>query len=473
MKKLCLIILSTCTFGSLFSQKKWTLKDCVDYATNNNISIKQADVQARIAALQWQQAKMNKLPTANFGTGIFPQFGRTIDRTTNTFSNTEIINQNFGLQGNVDIYNFGRLKHNIAASEFNAKAALADVEKAANDIGMNVCTFFLQVVATYQQIEIAKVQIAQTQGNFELTQKRVAAGSLPELNALQLESQLATDSSNYIAAKTSYDQSVLNLKGLLNIDAAESFEVQIPNVESINLENLLELQPENVYQLALNNQPSIKANKYRINSMEKNIQSAKSSLYPSLSGNYSLFTNYTNRALEIATVTPKSELTGFTTVGGTNYNVFSYSADFTTKKTTYFTQLSNNFGQSLGLSLNVPIFNNGQARINIEQSKLNLKNATITETQIEQKLKLDIYTAYSNAVNALQKLNASKKQVSLLDKTFDFANKRYNIGLLSTFDLLTAQTNLQRAKTQCIADQYDYIFKMKLLEFYKGQGLKL
>ena len=102
-----------------------------------------------------------------------------------------------------------------------------------------------------------------------------------------------------------------------------------------------------------------------------------------------------------------------------------------------------------------------------------MQNIKTTEEQIEQKLKLDIYTAYSNTVNALQKFNASKKQVDVMQKTYDFATKRYEVGLLATFDLITSQNNLTKSKIQLLADEYDYVFKMKLLEFYKGQGLKL
>lgn len=474
MKKILFVI---AVIGITCSQaqhsEKWSIKKCVDYAVKNNISVIQADVQARIAALQAKQAKLYQLPTVNFGTGLYPQFGRTIDRTTNSFSNTSIVTQNYSIQGNVEIFNFGKLKNNIAAAGFNAQAALADVEKTANDVALSVATYYLQVIATHQQMDIASVQIQQTKYNLEFTQKKVSAGSLPELNALQFESQLATDSSNYVAAKTSYNQSVLALQGVLNLDVSVPFEVEIPDVTKIPLDNLTDLQPETVYSLAINNQPSIKANKFRIQGAEKSILAAKASMYPSISGSYSLSSNYTNKAQEVTGYSISNQLAGYANVGGTNYDVYVYSPQYTTKNTTYFKQLSNNFGQNLGLNLSIPIFNNGTSRINYEQSKLNLQNAKTTELQIEQKLKLDIYTAYSNALNALQKFNASNKQVELNQKTYDFANKRFEIGLLSSFDLLTTQSNLLRAKTQLLSDQYDYVFKMKLLEFYKGQGLKL
>ena len=453
--------------------EKWTLRKCVDYAMKNNISVKQADIQARIAALQLKQAKLYQLPNANFSTGVYPQFGRTIDRTTNSYSNTSIVSQNYSLQGSVEIYSWGKLKNNIAANTFSAKAALADIEKNANDVALNVATYYLQILATYQQIKIAEVQIITTKNNLDATRKKVDAGSLPELNALEFESQLATDSNNLVSATTSYSQTLLALKGVLNLDAALPFDVEIPDVDKIPLENLTDLQPENVYKLALDNQPSIKANKLRISASEKTALASKASMFPTISGSYSLGTNYTNRAEEITSVNNKPTIIGNVNVGGNNYDVFTNYPEYTTTKSKYFSQLKNNFGQSLGLNISVPIFNNGTNRINYEQSKLSLQNSKIAEDQIEQKLKLDIYTSYSNAVNALQKFNASKKQVEVSQKAFDFATKRYDVGLLNTLDLITNQNNLLRAKTQNLADQYDFVFKMKLLEFYKGQGLKL
>jgi outer membrane protein len=455
------------------SNQKWTLRMCVDYAMKNNISVKQADVQARIAALQLQQAKLYQYPSANFSTGLSPQFGRTIDRSTNGFSNTAIFSQNLALQGSIEIYSWGKIKNNIAASQFSAKAALIDIERAANDVALSVATYYLQVLAANQQIGIATVQIAQTQNNLAATRKRVDAGALPELNALEFESQLATDSNNLVLSQTNYNQSILAMKGVLNIDAAMPFDIEIPDVTKIPLETITDLQPENVFKLALDNQPSVKANKLRMASAEKSVLVNKSTMYPSISGSYYLGTNYTNKAQEITSTTLKPAVIGSVNVGGNNYDVYTQYAEYGLANTKYFKQLNNNFGQSLGLNITVPIFNNGSNRINYEQSKLSLQNIKVNETQIEQKLKLDIYTAYSNATNAWQKYNASKKQVDVATKTFDIANKRYEVGLLNTLDLITNQNNLLKAKSQNLADQYDYVFKMKLLEFYKGQGLKL
>ncbi|MDI9365019.1 MAG: TolC family protein [Flavobacterium sp.] len=431
------------------TNEKWDLRKCVDYAMKNNISVKQADVQARISALELKQTQLNRYPSASFSTSIGPQFGRSIDPTTNVYTNTELLSQNFGLQGGVQIFSWGRIKNNIAAQAFTAKAALVDVEKAANDVALSVATYYLQVLASKEQVNIVAIQIQQTKLQLDVTRKKVIAGSLPELNELELDAKLATDSSNYIAAQSSFQQNVLQLKALLNIDATSPFEVEIPAVDKIPLEPLAELQPENVFLLALNNQPIQKSNALKIKSAEKSILVAKAALYPTISANYSLGSTYNNKAVNI--------------LNGT--------------KIQYFDQVSQNFRQSIGLGISVPIFNsgsgNGSNRISYEQSKLNLKNLQVTEEQANQKLKQDIYTAYTNVINALQKFNAGKRQVESNQKALDFATKRYEVGLLSTIDFITIQNNLATAQSQQISNQYDYVFKMKLLEFFKGRGLKL
>ncbi|MFY7900879.1 MAG: TolC family protein, partial [Chitinophagaceae bacterium] len=193
------------------NNEKWDLRKCVEYAVKNNVSVKQADVQARLAALRLKQAKMFQYPTSSFNTNFGPQFGRSIDPTTNSFTNTELLAQNYGIQGGIAVYNWGRIKNNIASNEFSAQAALVDVEKLSNDISINVATFYLQVLASKEQMNIVAVQIAQTKTQLDITKKRVEAGALPELNLIELEARLANDSSNYITAQSTFLQNVLSL----------------------------------------------------------------------------------------------------------------------------------------------------------------------------------------------------------------------------------------------------------------------
>lgn len=464
---------------------RWNLRQCVDYAMTNNISVKQADIQARISALQLRQSKLNMYPSASGSSSTGVRFGRSIDPTTNGFATTQFLYQNFGINGGIQVYNNGRLHNAVLASEFNAKAALADVAKAANDIALNVCTYYLQVLAAKEQINITAVQVSQSITQYEMTKKRVDAGVLPELNLAEIEAQLANDSTNYVTARTSYEQNLINLRGLLSLDPDVLFGVETPPADQIPLETFAELQPQAVYQLALANQPQQKANEFRIKAAQKNILVAKAGMYPTLNLGANLSTNFSNsfKYTSGATFLGYSPITGaepIVNVSNVNYYVQTplykpsqNSRSFNDLWQGWGKQLDNNFGQNVGISLSVPIFSNGQNKIAFQQSKLQLKTAELQKAQSDLKLKQDIYTAYSNATAALQKFNSGKKAVESAQKAYDFALKRYEVGLLGSLDLITNQNNLLKAKLQQLTNQYDYVFKMKLLEFYKGTGLKL
>lgn len=463
----------------------WDLRHCIEHAIQFNISIQQADIQARIVALQAKQAKYNTYPniSGNSSTGV--RFGRSIDPTTNTFSTAKFLYQNFGINAGFQLYNAGRLKYTRQAAELNLKAALADVEKAKSDISFNVATYYLQVLAAKDQVAISDIQIAQTQNQYDITKKRVNAGVLPELNLAEVEAQLAADSSNYYTARGNYEQNLLNLRALLNLDTDVLFGIQTPPVDQIPLETFAELQPEIVYQSALNLQPLQKANDFRIKAAQKNVLVNRALMYPTVSLGGNLSTNFSNsfKKFSGATFLGYSPITGaepIITFSNVNYyvqnplfKVNQVPRGFGDLWEGWGRQLDNNFGQNVGIGLSIPMFNNFQGRTAYRESKLNLKLAELTRQQSDQKLRQDIYTAYSNALTALQKFNAGKKSVESAQKAYEFASKRYEVGLLSSLDLITNQNNLLTAKMQQLSNQYDYVFKMKLLEFYKGKGLKL
>ena len=483
IKRIVIFFACTIPFG-LFAQDKWDLRKCVDYAMKNNISVKQADVQSRITALSLQQAKLNVYPSAAFSGGLGTQFGRSIDPTTNQFTTTQLLYNNFQLQGGIQVYNWGRLKNTIQTQQFNFNASLVDIEKAANDVALNVATSYLQVLASKEQINISEIQVEQTKQQYNITKKKVDAGALPELNLAEIESQLATDSSNLITAKSTYDINLLSLKALLNLDAALPFEVETPPVDQIPLESFADLQPDIVFQLAMANQPLQKSNDLKIQGGEYAIKAYRAALYPSITLGYNLATSFSN---SLKGVDPSSLVfngytkTGLiTSVNNINYEVLqpSYNYSYSSKSfgnwwQGYGSQIDQNFRQALGFNISVPIFNNGSYKIAYEQSKINLRGLKLQKEQADMTLKQNIYTSYANAIASYEKYIASIKTVASYQKAYDFSVKRYEVGLLPTIDLITNQNNLLKAKLQQLTNHYDYVFKMKLLEFFKGQGLKL
>jgi outer membrane protein len=469
-----------------FAQKKWNLMECVEYAWAHNLTVKTADVQEHYSEASLKEAKLSKIPNASFSTSTGYNLGRTINTSTNTYVDVNNLSQNFSLSLNATIFNWNRIKNNILTQDLENKASLADVDKAKNDVALNVATAYLQALLANEQVRIVRVQVQQDSAQLYTVRKRVEAGAVPELDALQLESQLALDSSNLITAKSTAELNLIQLKSLMNLDFATPFEIDVPPVEVIPVEPIASLQPEDVYNTALTNQPAQKANQLRLESKQAASKSSKANLYPTISAFGNLSTRFSNPASMITGAT----LNGYNANG--DYALIDpndpssakpvYSPDYTVlqKNRTFGqywdgwgTQFTGNFGQNLGINIAVPIFNGYSARTNYERSKIDIKNQQVVIEQADQKLKQDIYTAYTNAVAALQKFNASKVSVDVSQKTYDYARKRHDIGLLNTYDLITSQNNLARAKLDLANAQYDYVFKMKVLEFYKGMGLRL
>ena len=317
--------------------------------------------------------------------------------------------------------------------------------------------------------------MADTRSQLESTRKQVESGKLPELSAANLESALANDSSTLITAEVSANQALLQMKALLNMDAAALFDVETPPVDRIPVESIADLQPDAVYALAMANMPQQKVDELNVKSALKSVEVARGNMYPTVSLFGSLGSTFNNKAQEVKSITQFTAPIGSVTVGAGTYQVFPLSPfnSYTLGKIGYFDQLNQNFRQSIGLGISVPILNGGSLKTAWQRSKLVVKQRELIKEQNSFTLKQDIYKAYNDAVAAMQKFNANKKTVEASQKAYDFAGKRYELGLLSSYDLVTSQTALVRAKSQLLYSQYDYVFKIKLLEFYRGQGLKL
>jgi outer membrane protein len=454
---------------------KWDLQRCVDYALKNNITVRQADLQKQLAIVDFQQSRLAQYPTLNFNTNVGYSAGRNQDPTTFSLITTAYTFNNMSLQSSVDLFNWFSKKNTVAVRSLNVQAYEEGVEKAKNDVALNVAVAYLQVLLGREQVKLAESQVALSRSQLESTRKQVEAGKLPEINAANLESILASDSSTLISAITSANQLLLQMKVLLNLDAAMPFDIATPPVERIPVENLADLQPDAVYTLAMANMPQQKVDLLNLKSAQKSVLAAKGALYPGLSLFGSLGNSYNNKAKQIISKSQVNAPVGNVTISGTTYQVFPVTPFdvYNYGSMNYFEQLNQNFRQSIGLSLNVPILGGGSLRSQVQRARLNVKQVELQKEQNSFGLKRDIYKAYYDAVAASQKFNADKKTVETSQRTFDYASKRYEIGLLSSYDLVTSQTNLAKAKSQLLYSQFDYVFKMKLLEFYKGQGLKL
>jgi outer membrane protein len=462
------------------AQEKWDLRKCVEYAMANNISVKQTNLQSKISELQLRQSKLSQLPGFSFGANSSFNSGRNQDPTTFSLITQSYLTAGAQLQSSADIFNWFSKRNTILANQWEAEAAKANTDKLKNDIALTIANAYLQILLTKEQENIAGVQLKQSQAQLINTRKLVNAGSLPELNAAELEAQVARDSATYISAKGNTQQSILNLKAGMSLDAATAFDIEVPPVEKIPVENIVDLQPEAVYVSAIANLPQQRANDFKLKAAKKNALAAKGAMKPTLSA----FGSLSNSYIYLRTPAYDRILSGYaitglkTTVGPTQYDVVSPvftqgAQNGYSKSATFNNQVDENFRKAVGLSLNIPIFNGSSLHTAYQRSKINIQNLEYQKQADNLKLKQDIYQAYNSATIALEKFNAGQKSVAAAERSFSFAQKRYDVGMLSLLELLTNQNNLTRAKLENVLNQFDYVFKMKVLEFYKGQGLKL
>jgi outer membrane protein len=463
------------------AQEKWDLRRCVEYAMANNISIKQADIDSRTFKLTYDAAKGAQFGQANFSTSMGLNFGYSINQSTNVYSSVEGLSQIYNLQAGITLFNWFALRRATESNKFSYEAQVVNIDKIKNDVTLNVANAYLMALLAKEQVTLANTKLELTKHQLDNTRKLVDAGSVPELNAAELEVQFATDTASVITAQETYDIDNLQLKAILNLDAAAPFDLDTPPVETIPVEPISSLQPDVVYATAVSTFPQQKMNDLRISAAEKFVDYNRGKLYPTLSAYGVLTNNFFNDLRQVNYVQNGNLATGGYAENGAiqyptyvpNINPVYSGQPFYKAFTGYGTQLSNNFGQQVGLQLNIPIFNGNSQRINYKKAELAVITAKLTKDNDLLTLKQGVYQAYYNAVASLEKFEANKKAVTVAEKSFDLSTKRYNIGMLNTIDYLTNQNNLFTARVNVLIAQYDFVFRMKVLEYYKGLGIKL
>ena len=414
--------------------KVWTLQECVNYAIENNISIKQSELDKNVAIEDVKAAKWNFAPNLNANASHNYNFGSSIS-VDGSRASADFQSNNFGINSSVNLFNGFTNINTLRQSKIGVKAQDAALDKMKNDISLNVVNGYLQVLFAKEQVKVAQFQVDISETEVIRIEKLVKAGSLAEGDLFNVKSNLATDQQNLVVAENTQTMAVLRLAQLLQLTAT-NINVQDVNVE-ISDQNILNNDVMEIYNKANESFPEIKLAELNIESAEKGVKIAKSNFYPSLSLNTGMSTIYQHRQ------------------GTTDFISFS-------------DQLDQNLGQSLGLSLNIPIFNRYQFRTNVNKSKINyLRTEYLLEAE-RLRLRETIQTAYTDAKAASKSYESSKISVDAQTKAFNYADERYKAGAINSFDFNQTKNNLLNAQSQLIRSKYDFVFKLKVLEFYSG-----
>ncbi len=477
MRKTYLLLIALLGTATVNAQDSlWTLQRSIQYAVDNNLDIKQSVLNERLSRLQLQQSQLGMLPTASASGNVGRSYGRSIDPTTNQFIDAKYYF--VGLNGNADVLLFGwfQKQNTISQNKFLSKSAAADLDQLKNDVSLNVATAFLRILLAREQIHISENQVTFSLKQREQTEYFVKAGRSPELDLAQMQAQVATDSSNYITAVATYQQAVLDMKAIMNFEMATPFTPVAPEVEKIPLGEMGTLSPEQVYDVAKDHFGSIRSNQLKIAAAQKGLAAAKGNLYPQLSLGGQLGSNYASSY---------KELTGTGTFNGYNPNgdivvingapVYVQSPSFTPDVRTipFWKQLNTNFRQTVALTLSVPLLNGWSARTAVNRSKIDVQSKQIGLEQSRVKLKQDVYKAYYDARSAVQKFYATSRADEASDRAYNYAQKRYELGLMNALELLTTQNNAFKARAEALSAKYDLLFKLKVIDYYLGKEIRL
>ena len=460
----------------------WTLQRAVDYALENNLQVKRLNNLTEISQLNETQARNARLPSVSASTNVGAQLGRTIDPTTNEFNQQTIGFQGYNLQANVILYNGGSIKNQLAQSSIDLAAAELDAKVTGNNIALQVANSYLNIVLFREQLKNARAQLTLIEEQLANTDALIRAGSLPPAQRFDFLAQQAASQRTIVELENQERMAILGLQILLELPTSEPFNVTVPDLDVAEAQLLESYDPEEVYQSARGVQPTVLAAELRRASAEAGIEVAKSGLRPTVSLFGSLSTNYSTVAKDFSNPDvirePEFEfgLARPVQINGqeallANLEATGGEVDF--PSIGYLNQLDRNFGQSVGLALNVPIFNQGRNRLNVQRAEIVRRNADVDIQQSENQLRNDVQLALANLRAAQEGYRAARVSQDAAEAAYTAAQQRFRAGAANSLDLVTAQNRYEQAQTEFVRSKYQLLFNRQVIRFYLGQGFSL
>lgn len=427
--------------------KKWTLEECVRYAVDHNISIKQSSLDTELALIDKKDAIGNFLPGINASGSHSWNIGLNQDITTGLLQNKTTQFTSAGANVGIDIYKGLQNQNTLRKARLSEIVAKYQLTKMQEDIALNVANAFLQVLFNKENLNVQNEQMHINEKQLSRSKELVDAGTIPKGDLLDVQATLASDNQKVISAENLLLLSKLSLTQLLQLDKFDDFDV-VDNTMMNDENNILSQGPITIFNKAKEGRTELKIAQVNLEIAEKNVVIAKGNYQPSVKGFYNFNTriSYSDVALRDS--------------NGAVIGVQSAPA--------FFNQFSDNKGQSYGIQLNVPIFNGFSVKNNVERSKVGLEKSKIALEQQNLDLQRNVYTAFADAKGALKSHESALVTLEARQASYKYARDKFDVGLMNSFDLSQSQTLLSNAQSEVLRSKYDYIFKIKILEFYFG-----
>jgi len=435
------IALLLASWGPLDAQKEWSLEDCIRYAIDHNIQIKQQTIQTKVQKNTLEQSKLSLLPTVAGQASHDYSFGRALDQTTYDFHNQTLRSNYFYLGGRTDLFTGLQNLNTIQKNKYELLAGEQDLQRIRDNVSLSVALAYLQILLNKELVTATENQLNTTREQITKTGIMIDAGSMARGNLLQIEAQAAQEEVTLVNMLNQLDISYLNLTQLLELETTEGFEIVVPDIH-VEETATIDGNIEEIYTLAVQSRPEIRSSEMKLTASEYALRIAKGARSPSISMSHNFGTRY------------------------------SHIANFPGQQS-FEDQLKNNKNYGLGFSMSITILNGWLVNKNIANSKLAVENSQFTLEGARKELYKNIQQAYADAVAALKKYNASSKAVKSSEESFRYTEQKFNVGMITPVDYNAAKTQLLNAQSEMSQAKYEYIFKIKVLDFYKGLPLTL
>lgn len=416
--------------------RPWSLQDCVKYAIDHNIQVQQSAVTVGQREIDLNSAENSRLPGVSASSSQNFSFGRGLT-ADNTYANTNTTSTSFSLGGQIPIFQGFQIKHNIQMSKLNLAAATADLEKAKDDISVAVAQAYIQILYNKEILEVAKRQVEIDALQVERLSSMAANGKASLADVTAQEASLAKSKLSVTQAEGNLSISLLDLTQLLELQSPEGFDVETPSAEALGLSLLP--NPEVIYEDAVTVKPAINAEEIRLDYANTSIALAKSSMLPSLSLS-----------------------------GGIGSNFYTSSG---MPSASFAEQLKNNFSQYVGISLNIPVFQQFRTRNQVRSAQLNVKSQQLQLENVKKTLYKEIQQAYYSAVTSQDKFESSKIAAKSAELAFEQSQAKYENGKASITEFNEAKARFLEAESNLAQARYEMLYQTRLLDFYRGRTL--
>lgn len=459
--------------SGLSGQQPWSLEDCIRYAMENNIQIKQAVLNTEYNENLLNQSRLGQIPNLNASSNYSYSWGRALDQTTYQFTDDQQINSlSVGVTSSANLFNGLRTRNTIERNRLNLMASYEDVEKIRNDISLNIAAAYLSILFNKELVAVTGSQLEITGQQVERTRKMVDAGRLARGSFLEIQAQYAAEELNLVNAENQLEISLLNLQQILDLPVDTAFDVSIPDLPDPG-DNLMVIDADQVFLTAEQEMPEIKSSRLQVESSERDLKIAESGRYPRIfiSANYnSGFSDIRQKVVDINEIdNPQIGVTGG---GDPVYSLYPQTIPIYGSYP-FFEQIRDNTSVGLGAGISIPIFNGWQVQTNVANAHIQLENQRLELQNRRNVLYASIQQAYADALAALKKFTASEQALIAMEESFNYTEKKFEVGLVNTVDYNTSKNQLSATQSDLLQAKYDFIFKTRILNFYRGEPITL